>query len=393
MVVLTKLLLSLITVAALLLVSGCMRCRTSDDCGDGSYCSPLGSCAVDCYTDQDCRHPTSCSGPTPCPSKGRYCTALGFCRGTFEQPVPISPTPAKTPTVAVAGWDTPAPGYGTTFILNSIGIALPGGSCASTSCGKNGLSQIAPLVNPTIAQGLLEGDTLILMELAGLSSSFNGTQTEPFTVKMYGAVDANDTPADNFAPLPGTTECCTFEITPESLSDGEPTARTPARAIHGLMNSTTPMTLDLMLRIGAPPYPPIRLENALIQARIGSSASSLKDGLITAAIPIATLASISNPYCHTAQSGLCPPQGGGSSVFELLLGLTKPDVDLNGDGITETFTLDPQTGRVAKCMAGSVEIMPTTAGEPWTCANRAQDGYSVGLDFSARPAVVVGLGS
>jgi hypothetical protein len=386
----------LLLIAALVvawLTSGCNRCNSDGDCGLSGYCTALGSCETQCFTNDDCLRPPECAGQPNCAPKGRYCTATGQCVGIADITPPKKDPPPPLPQKPVLGWDTPAPGYGLPFIVNALSIASPTQGCASAGCQTNALAQLATLLNPTISDGLIAGETLILIELAGLAMPFNGTQEDAFTIKLYGATDTNDTPGDNFDPQPGSDVCCTFNITPESLKDGQPTARSAARAELGLMRSVAPMTLDLSLRIGSPPYRPIRLEQAMIQANLGSSASHLKNGQISAALPISTLANTPNPYCKIVDSGLCGSLNADSNVFELLYTLEKPDVDLNGDGLYDHFDIDPQTGRVAKCWTGSTEIPPLVPGKgnEWTCAQAAHDGYSVTLEFSARPAKVIGL--
>jgi len=78
-----------ITLISVALGPGCQtRCFNKFDCGDGSYCSPLGRCETECFTDLDCRQPPECAGtPTSCPPpRGFRCDPNGRCIGSYEPP-------------------------------------------------------------------------------------------------------------------------------------------------------------------------------------------------------------------------------------------------------------------------------------------------------------------
>ena len=163
---------------------GCQtRCFSNFDCGgEGSYCSALGRCETECFTDEDCRKPPECqNNPSACLPKGLWCNGIGKCKGriTISRTGTKRPTPIDDPVLNIEGWDD-APASGKAFIVNNIAIAGQDrgfdidGACDSTGCIDNVLWRLGELGNDQIRQGLLGGESLLLMEVAGLDNPYQG---------------------------------------------------------------------------------------------------------------------------------------------------------------------------------------------------------------------------
>jgi hypothetical protein len=400
---------------------GCQtRCNNNFDCGEGDgYCNVgLGRCETQCFTDTDCRMPPECqSNPLNCTPNGFRCNGLGRCVGKFSfnreggtREIPIESVPTE-----IDGWDDP-PGLGQAFIVNQIAIAGKDrgfdidGSCTEEGCIDNFLWRLGELGNDQIRQGLLGGESLLLLEVSGLDDPYRG-EDESVTVKIYGARDADDPffPANNFKVPPGHTTCCEFKINPQSLNSPPPQARAraPARIERGRLRSLAPVPIQFTLTVGVPPHPEIRLERVLISGRVPSNLDEFNEGLLGGAVPINTLAQTENPYCKTV-SPRCPVQFTDSTLIDLVSTLLgpKPDVDLDFDGI-ECVKDTNGDGAIDVCcdgMLGSSGCPATCSGDdligpvepdkPWSCALRKEvaDGYSVGITFTAVAATIVGVG-
>ncbi|MFO0725855.1 MAG: hypothetical protein U1E65_18875 [Myxococcota bacterium] len=379
------------------------RCARAEDCGDEGFCRG-GQCELECYSDLDCTQPPECrDSPISCVPRGLRCTSRGHCIGGVT---PKSPTPIdnpKDPVVDVPGWDDPT-GTGHAFVVDHLSIAAPGHGmnvddrCQGPGdCVDNKLAMLGQLANDQINQGLISGETLLLVELAGLDPAFRGNQ-DALTVKLYSGHDA-DNPIDvnnNFQPTPGQNRCCEFKANPGSLNGpgGQPGARSAAKIDGGLLKSLVPVTMNFTLTVGRAPHPEIALAFATISAEVPSNLQTLRVGMLGGAIPMAKLAAIDNPYCGSLSS-LCPRGLTRSSILDMLSTLVTPDIDLDDkpDGLEQV--VGGANGRISTCIDGDGSVIgPQDPAQPWTCALEAEmrDGYSIGLNFSAVAATVVGIG-
>lgn len=409
--------------AALIVGRGCeTRCTSVFDCGDHGYCSSLGRCEVECFVDRDCLMPEECRGnPVACQPRGLRCNSVGRCvdhglppRLGTSRPAEVDRRPQE-----VSGWDAP-PGSGPAFIVNRLAIAPQGVGVdvnrvcnEAAGCADNALWRLGELGNSQIARGLVEGQTLLLLEAAGLSTPYIGEEPS-MTLKMYGALDADYPPfTDNdFGPAREGGPCCEFRIHPQSLSGipGQAKARSPARIENGgYLRSLAPMSLRFTIAAGAPPYPEIRIEQSSVTGRMPSSLRRFDDGVLGGAVPIQVLAQTANPYCNTVNP-LCRFRfGSNSTLLDLVHTLVspRPDVDLDQDGLEclldtdgdglidvccDGFGAAEACGRGAACAGATVA--PLEPDKPWTCARRGSmaDGYSVGMVFGAVRATIVGVG-
>ncbi len=390
---------------------GCQtRCFNAFDCGEGSFCLN-GRCETECFTDEDCQNPPECqANPAACVCKGLRCNPVGRCVGRcFDRPRRrlVSGPRSELPT-EIQGWDR-QPGDGQAFIVDSLAIADEGrgfdvdNKCRGTGdCVDNSLWQLGQLGNDQIRQGLRSGETLLLIELAGLDKGFRGNDPS-LTVKFYGARDADEPffPANNFEIPRGSNKCCEFKVNPQSAPGIPPQARAraPSKIERGQLKSLAPVPIQFTLTVGVPPHPEIRIERVLMSARLAADLSTLSDGLIGGAVPINTLAQTDNPYCKTLNS-LCPMALPESTLIDLIASILQPDTDLDvpADGL-EVLRGGPN-GRIAECFDGCpggcegtrVPGLPNSAA--YTCALQPAmaDGYSVGLTFNAVAATIVGVG-
>lgn len=386
---------------------GCQtRCERPGDCSSGSFCR-LGHCETECFVDQDCLSPPECQGnPLACVPKGLRCNALGKCVGQpgIRTQTPIGGSgPRNDIPVTIEGWEEP-PGTGNAFIIDSLAIAdkdrgfdIDGKCRGPGDCVDNSLFQLGQLGNDQIRQGLLGGETLLLIELAGLDKPFVGNDAT-LTAKFYGARDADDPffPANNFQIPSGETKCCEFKINPQSIAGIPPQsrARAPAKIERGQMKSLAPVPISFTLTVGVPPHPEIRVEKVYLSARVPANLSVLSDGLLGGAVPVNTLAQTENPYCKTLNN-LCQRMLPNSTLIDLIASILQPDIDLDvpPDGL-ETLT-GGANGRISVCKDGNGgDVQPIDVSQPWTCAlqREIQDGYSVGITFSGVSATVVGVG-
>lgn len=414
-----------LTLAAFAVGPGCQtRCFNDFDCGQGSFCTPLGRCETECFTNYDCRTPPECAdNPAVCQPRGFLCNSSGRCVGSYSLPQDNRQQVGEDPNLptTLEGWDD-APGTGQAYIVNQIAIAGANsgfdidGNCdilTNDGCVDNILWQLGELGNDQIRQGLLGGESLLLLELAGLDDPYRGDD-DSLTVKIYGARDADDPffPANNFKVPPGHTTCCQFKINPQSIN-GPPDqarARAPARIERGHLFSLAPVPIQFTLTVGVPPHPEIRLEKVLISGRLPSNKADFSEGLLGGAVPINTLAQTENPYCKTV-SPRCTVQFTDSTLIDLVATLLRPqpdiDLDLPLDGLECVIDTDGD-GRIDRCCDGngfnpcktasdqcsSSEASAVEPGKPWSCAlnPRITDGYSVAITFTAVAAEIVAVG-
>lgn len=324
------------------------------------------------------------------------CSADGAC---VSAPVSCQ-TPAGTD-----GWDDP-PGTGRAFIVDRVAISgadrgfdLDGQCRGPGDCADNQLWQFGAIGNDQIRQGLLGGEFMIIIEIAGLDEPFTGDD-DSVTVRFYGARDADDPfyPANNYQIPEGQTTCCEFKVNPESVAGAPPIARAriPAKIERGFIRGLTQTTIDLPLTVGVPPHPEFRLERIRFSARLLTNLSGLEDVLLGGAIPMQSLAAIENPYCKTLTPA-CPRAAPNSSLLDFFATLAQPDIDLDvpPDGL-ESLVLGAN-GRVAECRdgcSGCAAVPPVELAEPWSCVDdaRMRDGYSVAFSMSGVAAKIVGIG-
>ncbi|MBK8009881.1 MAG: hypothetical protein IPK13_00905 [Deltaproteobacteria bacterium] len=412
--------------ASAMLMSGCQtRCTKTTDCGSGSYCL-AGRCETQCFVDEDCRSPPECSSnPSACQPLGFRCNSIGLCVGQLDvdREGGTRDVPTSDLIGPVEGWDDP-PGTGHAFIVNEIGIAGRNtgfnidGLCQNDVCQDNMLWQLGEFGNEQIKQGILGGESLLLLEVAGLDEPYKGNDGR-LTLKIYSARDADDPyyPSNNFSRPEGSDTCCEFKIVPLSISGPPPQARAraPARVTRAQLESLAPVPVTFTLTFGDPPYPEIRVERVFFRGRINPSLTEFTEGLLGGALPMTVLSHINNPYCRNngPANALCKKTFvDDSTLLDLVSTLLSdtPDVDLDGDGLECVLDTDGDS-RIDTCCDGAGSgsrtcknaegtcngptIPPTDPSRPWTCAfnaARLTDGYSVAISFSAVRASIVGVG-
>lgn len=300
------------------------------------------------------------------------------------------------------GWDD-FPGTGRMFVLNTFAIANDGAALAG----------LGELMNDQIQQGVLGGELLVLVEIAGVNPDFLGDDPS-VTVKFYGARDADDPffPANNFSVPSGQTTCCEFLIDPQSLTtDTLPRARSraPARIEGGRVQTLQPVPMELTLAIGPPPHSSFRLERVLFTARVQPDLLELSSGTLEGAMPMSTLAQHDNAFCK--QVNECSIRFSDSTLLDLVTTeiRVEPDVDLSvpRDGLACLIDVDGDA-RVDRCCrangAGACilsnrdcqngdPVEPVVPSDPGSCALDPvmADGYSIHFSVTGVPASVVGF--
>jgi hypothetical protein len=329
----------------------------------------------------------------------------------------LPPEEPEEPTGEPEGWDA-APASGPAFVINQLTVADRDsgfdfdGQCGTTTCVDNLLSGLGQHGNDQLSQGVLAGEMLYLIELAGLDAPYFGEDLV-VTAKLYRAQDADDPfyPANNFEVPTGHTSCCEFKIDPSSLSGLPPQAhnRFPGRVERGTFISPNSGPIHLSYPVGVPPHPELRLERAQISMRVPGILDELTEGLLGGAISINQLAQTENPYCRDL-SDLCLLQFADSSTMLDLVSMNygPPDIDLDGDGAETIIDTDgdhridlccdampPDWGGLFdSCPLGSTTIPPILASDPSSCAldPRMADGFSIAFTFTAVRARIVGVG-
>jgi hypothetical protein len=397
---------ALLTFGLITGVPGCSpTCYNTFDCASGSYCES-GACQTDCFIDEDCR----------AQRKGFICAVgTGRCKGDFgfgSPNVPIAPEPDD-------GWQgfLDPVNTGRTFVINRLGIAsdpevgLDIDSVIESPKVDNVLSAAAGYANNLIEGGVVRGESLVLMEIAGLDEDFRGDDRE-VTVKIYGAIDADEPPrfANNFTTPPGESSCCRFNIDSESIPNNQAEARFRARISGRRIQAIEASNIAFTLAIGNPPHQKISFQRARIAgALIGNSVTGIREGLIGGAIPMADLGqNNASPFCLTGED--CSVSGlADRTVLDLVAVLVgpQPDIDLDGDGPECTLTTSGNA-TVDACCDGSIGgrcltssgncqsgiiVPPVVPSRPSSCAEdpRIRDGYSVALSYDAVPATVIGV--
>lgn len=359
------------------------------------------------YRNGDCSNRLCNASCTFCDPDSEICRPqAGRCDLSGECTMSLAPMCYD----GVDGWDD-GPGTGQIFVINQLAVSgesrgfdIDGACDNATGCVDNILWRLGELANDQIRQSLLGGEILLLVELAGLNTPYRGDD-ESLTLKMYGGSDADDPifPANNFGVPPGETECCQFNINPQGLSGLPPQARAraPSRVEQGRLRSLAPLPISVTTSTGAPLFPELRLERALVSGRLPSQLDAIDEGLLGGAISVSSLAQMDNPNCRVL-SPRCPEQFTDSSLLDLVSILIgpKPDVDLDFDGLECVSDTDGD-GRIDRCCDGETNacsqcshpIPPLDTTRPESCAldPRMADGYSIGFTFTAVPAEIVGV--
>lgn len=392
---LTWLSVALASATATLLLSSSTGCQTACDsnldCGlEGAYCE-AGVCKSDCTVDSECPSITCEDGVPGCVASYGRCSDFGRCESASS----ILPG-RRGPTLpdVIAGKDAP-PGSGATFVVDTLVIADEAQGFDLDGAGSrvdNALAPLGRLANTQIQQGVTGGDSLLVIELAGLEPSFRGN-AGAFATKFYMARDADSTSGNNFAPASvSDPRCCEFDLRTASLTDTPRRAKSwvPTRVQGGKLITLTPASLTFTLTIGRPPHPDLLLRRAHISAQVPADLSGLDSGLLGGAALAHSLAAIPNPYCQTL-SELCPRRLPNSSLLDLVSGFFQPDIDLDvpKDGLDRLIA--GPTGVIDECTGGDgLAIMPTRPGDSCTTNPELGDGYSVALRFTAVPARIRG---
>ncbi|MEM7164345.1 MAG: hypothetical protein AAF581_02720 [Planctomycetota bacterium] len=208
------------------------------------------------------------------------------------------------------------------------------------------LAVIGLVLNPIIGTAIADGTARTLLEIRDLDDPT--VQNDPMVeVATYTGLDLDMDPADDFS---GTEP---FMIDAMSVNpDGTPVVVfTPGSITAGDLVAG-PATLDLLGAVG------ISLTGVLLEGTIApNGASFTSDPIQGGAVPAVLLDQIDNP-------GLIP-----GSLLDLLIFFgTNPDVDLDGDGTNDAFSVD------IAITAVSCVILPPILGTPFERGDCDADG-------------------
>lgn len=322
-----------------------------------------------------------CEGATHCTDLG-YTSPDGACRA--------DPNDCCVEDALLRQWDA-APTSGRFFVLDALEISSNvgfdlDGACERAGCIDNAL---APLAMQGVALPVGPA-SLLLLELVGVPDAYIG-DVPTVVGKFYDGVDADDDPDNDFSVPPGGVDCCRFDIAPGSLTGVPPQsrARAPGRITRGRLQSIAPVAFDVRRTDDATR---LRIERALISARLPSDLATLDSGVIGGYLHARTLRSI-------------PAQPSATLLDLAVLSGIQPDGDLDVDGLECLLDVDGD-GRVDRCCDGNgdapaceagaclgAEVSPVDANDPGSCVwgSDMADGFSVGLTFTAVSAVVLGV--
>lgn len=357
-------------------------CQTNFDCGAGSYCDE-GSCVTECSTDLDCQQPPECrSDPLSCRPKGERCDGSGRCIGEYTAVTRGTDLIPSSSSTTSDGWDD-APGSGAVFVMSKIqingaeSVAVHVDGANATYAFDNKLSFIASLANERINEGIKRGETIILMEVAGLDEGYRGDD-DSVTLKFYDGIDADDPidPENNGAPG------ARFYVKPSSLdtSGAHIRSKAAARIQDGIIRSTGVVPgLVFSLLLSPTETFDIGLARPVILARLPQTLNSIEDGILFAAVPARDLHEIDNLACVYGSSELqwSAAQCEDSSFLDLALfadSSAQPDVSLLGQ-TPGCLAYDATSRHITACGSCGSERTPCD----W---DNNQDAYSVTMNMS-----------
>ncbi|MFO0725824.1 MAG: hypothetical protein U1E65_18720 [Myxococcota bacterium] len=308
---------------------------------------------------------------------------LLLAAGCGSKPLPATPPhPELPPHVDLTTGRGVPIGAGEAFVIDSLAIA-------DQIVARNALFQGGQYMNDQLRQGLLGGQALFIVEIAGIDAPYYGDD-DGIELRFYGAQDADDPffPANNFQIPAGETSCCTFNVLPlDPMTGGAPTRGISAKVSgYRLHSDEDQPSIRVPLHLGAPPYHTLELALPDIEVRAPSGGNVLSDGVMRGAWTIASLSPIHNPFCgieDAIQDG-CKLATAEMSLLDYLvdIGGNQPDVDLDGDGLERFEMRNRQVGR---CFDGDgTEVVSRDPEAPWLCAEdpRMADGFSIALTFS-----------
>jgi hypothetical protein len=342
-------------------------------CGEGCSPCPPG--------DEDC----------PIRDTAFFCGAEGIC----------SNASASCPDEPTAGWDD-APGSGRAFVAKAAEIAdariaadLDGFCAAAGNCSDNAISVLRSLANDQIRQGVLGGESLILVELTGWDAA-RPEEAQDATLRLYSARDADDPffPANNFQAVPGDSVCCEFEILAQSLDrDGRARARIPVRIDDRGGYSLRQGRFVIPIAWGVPPYWELVLEKTTVHLTRRPDEPGF-ELIISGVITFRNSSEVCNPYCRTINEFCRTPGGTLLDLFNSFVG-PYADIDLDGDGLEAAVDTDDDTF-VDRCFdgcTGECDRPPEVESSEPLCVRdqRMADGYSASFRLGLLPAKIVGV--
>lgn len=285
---------------------------------------------------------------------------------------PIDARTDAAPMDAGPSFDAGPAGEGQGFVVSSIALAPNG----------HALSFAADMLNPVLADSLVLGDFIALVEVLDVDDRFWAAD-DSVGIAMYQGQDTDAMPGNNFGGMARLVPA------PPSLDMGHPVSllrgeiATPQR-LTGRGESLT-MTLA---GFGSVEVHEVEVDVAVVMDESDPTAVRglgaepgrvISPGTIRGAVPAVVLERLPN------MTGLGTEDY--PSLLRLIAGFFgregQPDADLDGDGLERITVV---RGIITMCTDGDGTVID---GESCIGDERIADGYTVAFDFAAVTAVIV----
>jgi hypothetical protein len=241
----------------------------------------------------------------------------------------------------------------------------------------------APLVNPSFATAIDNGEMILLIELRGLDDP-SGQSDSDVSVAIYVGTDPDSNPDNNH------TGSAMLHVAAESLDQvGNPRALLPNGSISGghLTGQVTGTITLFLPGIGALLVHDPMFEADLIAAGDGKSVAALRNGKLSGVMLARDLQTVDNPVPTTCVA---------SSMLDLValpclsFDGVQPDVDRDQDGL-EWFeeVAGAIDGRIDLCHDGDGTTYVSTPTVPCVLDAAFQDAYTVEVEVGGVSAVLL----
>jgi hypothetical protein len=259
---------------------------------------------------------------------------------------------------------------GPTWVVSKFGL-LPvdqGFDLVGDGHVHNILGTLAPFANTYWSTSAQMGFSIFLLDFPGLAGP--NVDAKDFPFYFFVGIDVDD-PVDPSNNLTGTGQ---FYVPIEQLDvNCQPTS-----SFHDTVLSGGTLTADTkLLDIVAQAIGDFQSSDDVLKATFSPDGSTV-DGVIGGVSTPCAMTKVSSPIAGLGNFTLLDSI---VNVFNL-----QPDIDRNKDGGLDRLVGDG--GKVTSCvLADGTSI----EGHSCACDPRMVDGYSLAFNFSAVPAIIVGL--
>jgi len=256
----------------------------------------------------------------------------------------------------------PAAPFGPAMVINTLAIQNAAG----------GLGPFAGVVNPDMQTAIDMGALLLVVEFLDLASTTGVINDPDVTLVMYRATDADGNPANNFS---GTGQFW-VDVDTATVIPG-------ASIVNGGL--LVPAGTFGYLAVDIPGLGELVIMDPELSMSVANDFANITNGEILGAVPSRTLDLLPNETTFGNPNG---------SVLDLLaasiFGL-QPDVDVDGDGQLETYEdQSPNSPALDESISICYDYFGVFDDDGCPQYPEIWDGYSIGLDFTAVPCIIVG---